>query len=204
MSFSWTDVIEQGDIYEPSDFKAAACQLISNQIIYESNHGHAVAYRLIDHYRDAFRDVFDLLGIALKFDSTYRFVAAIPYAEKQKYLSIEDSLLLLLLRKAYHEQAIQGNLDAGTAVLSIDELQELYRAQTSRELPHEAGALKELLGHMKACGVVKLPLSEPGSDQPFDVAILPGIVALVSEAALSRLTDYVSGAENTAQGETAQ
>lgn len=206
MPFSWEDVIRQGDVYEPSDFKAAAYLLVSSQIIYESNNAQAAAYRLIDHYREAFRDVFDLLGIALKFDSAYRYIAAIPTVEKQRYLSTDDSLLLLVLRKGYHEQAIQGNLDAGAAVLSIEELQELYRVETLRELPSEVGALKELLGRMRSFGVVKTPATEPGSDQPFDVAILPGIAALVSEATLSRLTDYAVSARTDGTdraGETA-
>ncbi|MPM92575.1 hypothetical protein SDC9_139710 [bioreactor metagenome] len=203
MPNTWDEVIRQGDVYESSDFKSAAYQLVSNQIIYESNQSQATAYRLIDRYRDAFRDAFDLLGMSLKFDTTYRYIAAIPYVEKQKYLSTDDSLLLLVLRKGYHEQAIQGNLEAGSAVLSIEELQELYRVETSRELPNEVRALKDLLNRMKAFGVVKMPQTEPGSDQPFDVAILPGIAALVSEATLSRLTDYVSSARvaNTQQGD---
>lgn len=203
MPNTWDEVIRQGDVYESSDFKAAAYQLVSNQISYESNQAQATAYRLIDRYRDAFRDVFDLLGMSLKFDTTYRYIAAIPYVEKQKYLSTDDSLLLLVLRKGYHEQAIQGNLEAGSAVLSIEELQELYRVETSRDLPNEVRALKDLLNRMKAFGVVKMPQTEPGSDQPFDVAILPGIAALVSEATLSRLTDYVSSARvvTTQQGD---
>lgn len=202
MPNTWDEVIRQGDVYEASDFRAAAYQLVSNQIIYESNNAQAVAYRLIDRYRDAFRDTFDLLGMSLKFDTTYRYIAAIPYVEKQKYLSTDDSLLLLVLRKGYHEQALHGNLEAGAAVLSIEELQELYRVETSRELPNEVRALKDLLNRMKAFGVVKMPQTEPGSDQPFDVAILPGIAALVSEATLSRLTDYVTSARvaNNPQG----
>ncbi len=204
MPNNWDNVIRQGDVYESSDFKAAAYQLVSNQVIYENNNTQAAAYRLIDRYREAFRDAFDLLGMSLKFDTTYRYIAAIPYVEKQKYLSTEDSLLLLVLRKGYHEQAIQGNLDVGSAVLSIEELQELYRVETSRELPNEVGALKEVLNRMKAFGVLKLPPTESGSDQPFDVAILPGIAALVSEATLTRLTDYVSSARtgNALQGDS--
>lgn len=197
MPNTWDEVIRQGDIYEASDFKAAAHQLVSNQIIYENNQAQATSYRLIDRYRDAFRDAFDLLGMSLKFDSAYRYIAAIPYVEKQKYLTTDDSLLLLVLRKGYHEQAIQGNLEAGSAALSIEELQELYRVETARELPSEVGALRDLLNRMKAFGVVKMPQTEPGSDQPFDVAILPGIAALVSEATLSRLTEYVSNARAT-------
>lgn len=194
MPREWAEVIGQGALYQPDDFKLAAYQLISNQILYESNNQQSFAYRLIDRYRNAFRETFDLLGMSLKFDSTYRYVAVIPYLEKQKSMSTADALLLLVLRKLYHIKALQGSLDSGSAVLPIDEFLESYRAETGRELPPEAGALKELLGRMKAFGVVKMPATEPGSDQPFDVEILPGIEAIVSEATLSRLTEYAGRA----------
>jgi len=206
MPREWDEVIGQGAIYQPEDFKLAAYQLISNQILYESNNQQVFAYRLIDRYRNAFRETFDLLGMSLKFDSTYRYVAVIPYLEKQKNMSTADALLLLVLRKLYHIKALQGSLDSGSAVLPIDEFLESYRAETGRELPPEAGALKELLGRMKIFGVVKMPATEPGSDQPFDVEILPGIEAIVSEATLSRLTEYAGrprriSVDNTTENE---
>ena len=193
MPLSWDDFpIRAEDPYRPQDFRNAAYQLLSCQIIYEANNGHGTSYRLIDRYRDAFREAFDLFGIALKFDSDYRYIAAIPHAEKQPVMPKTDALLLLVLRKGYHEQVLSGNLDAGVAVLSIEELRELYRTETGRELPRELGEIKELMGRMRALGVARLPQTEVGSEQPFDIAILPGITALVSEMALARLTDYVA------------
>lgn len=193
MPLNWEEFpIRKDDPYEPQDFRNAAYQLLSSQILYETTAGQGASYRLIDRYRDAFREAFDLFGIALKFDSDYRYIAAIPNAEKQLAMSKSDALLLLVLRKGHHEQALQGNLDAGVAILSIEELRELYRAEAARELPKEVGELKDILGRMRAFGVVRLPLAESGSDQPFDIAILPGIAALVSEVALGRLTEYAT------------
>lgn len=198
MPLNWEDFpIRKDDPYEPQDFRNAAYQLLSSQILYETTTGQGASYRLIDRYRDAFREAFDLFGIALKFDSDYRYIAAIPNAEKQLAMPKSDALLLLVLRKGYHEQALQGNLDAGVAVLSIEELRELHRAETSRELPKEVGDLKDILSRMRAFGVARLPPTESGSEQPFDIAILPGITALVSEVALGRLTEY---AANTRAG----
>lgn len=200
MPLNWEDFpIRKDDPYMPQDFKNAAYQLLSSQVLYETTSGQGAAYRLIDRYRDAFREAFDLFGVALKFDSDYRYIAAIPNAEKQPAMPKSDALLLLVLRKGYHEQALQGNLDAGVAVLSIEELRELYRAETTRELPKEVGELKDILGRMRVFGVARLPLTESGSEQPFDIAILPGITALVSEMALGRLTEY---AANTRAGGT--
>ena len=193
MPLNWDDFpIRKDDPYLPQDFRNAAYQLLSSQILYETTVGQGTSYRLIDRYRDAFREAFDLFGIALRFDSDYRYIAAIPCAEKQPAMPKTDALLLLVLRKGYHEQVLHGNLDAGVAVLSIEELRELYRAETARELPREVGEIKEMMGRMRALGVAKLPQTEVGSEQPFDIAILPGITALVSEVALGRLTEYAA------------
>lgn len=193
MPLNWEEfTIRKDDPYNPQDFRNAAYQLLYSQILYETTSGHGTSYRLIDRYRDAFREAFDLFGIALKFDSDYRYIAAIPNAEKQLPMAKSDALLLLVLRKGYHEQALQGNLGAGIATLSIEELRELYRGETARELPKEVGELKELLSHMRACGAARLPPTETGSEQPFDIAILPGITVLVSETAIGKLTEYAA------------
>jgi hypothetical protein len=207
MPLNWEDVIREGDPYEVSDFRNAAYQLLTSQIIYENAHGQGVTYRLIDRYREPFKEAFDLLGLSLKFDSDYRYIAAIPTADKQPPMRLADALMLLVLRKAYHEQALRGNLDAGHAALSIEELREIYRVETSRELPSEVGSLKEALAPMKSVGVARITQADSGSDQPFDITILPGITALVNEGTLARLVDYSAGVQackrNSAEGQDA-
>lgn len=200
MPREWNDIIGSNDYYQQDDFKGAAYQLITSQILYETNKQQAFAYRLIDRYRDAFRETFHLLGMELKFDSTHRFVAAIPYVEKQKNMSIADALLLLVLRKCYHLKAMQAELENGSAVMAIEEFLEVYRNETGRELPSEVRLLKDLLGRMKAYGVVKTPPTEPGSDQPFDVAILSGIEAIVNEKTLERLSIYTGATRGDTPG----
>lgn len=193
MPLNWEDVIREGDPYEVSDFRNAAYQLLTSQIIYENAHGQGVTYRLIDRYREPFKEAFDLLGLSLKFDSDYRYIAAIPTADKQPTMRLADALMLLVLRKAYHEHAIRGNLDAGQAVLSIEELREIYRVETARELPGDGvGAIKEALAPMRSFGVARISQADSDSDQPFDITILPGITALVNEGTLARLADYAA------------
>ena len=203
MPLNWEDVIREDDPYEVSDFRNAAYQLLTSQIIYETAHGQGTSYRLIDRYREHFREAFELIGLSLKFDSDYRYIAAIPTADKQPPMKLADALMLLVLRKAYHEHALRGNLEAGAATLSIEELHEIYRGETARELPTEVGALKDVLAPMKSFGVLKMPQADSSSEQPFDITILPGIVALVSEGTLSRLADYAASSPSAAKQDVA-
>lgn len=208
MPLNWDEVIRENDPYEASDFRNAAYQLLTSQIIYENGHNQGTTYRLIDRYREPFREAFDLMGLSLKFDSDYRYIAAIPTADKQPPMRLADALMLLVLRKAYHEQALRGSLDAGSAIVSIEELHEMHRVETGRELPSEIGSLKEALAPMRAFGVAKITQTDSGAEQPFDISILPGIVALVSEGTLSRLADYMPGStpveKHSQEEETAQ
>lgn len=98
MPLNWEDVIRDGDPYEVSDFRNAAYQLLTSQIIYENGHNQGVAYRLIDRYRESFKEAFDLLGLSLKFDPDYRFIAAIPTAEKQPAMRLVDGKRVALPR----------------------------------------------------------------------------------------------------------
>jgi hypothetical protein len=186
----WKDVINPGDPYTADDFRNVALQLLSHQILYEQAKGHVFAYRLIMRYLGPFKEVFSLVGLSLVADAEYRFIAAVPDATKQSPMSREEARLLLVLRKAYHTHAIEGSLDEGRAVLTIEEFRELYRSETELELPANTGELRDFLARMKALGVLSLPEADEASGQPFDIAVLPGITALVSEGSLWRLNDY--------------
>lgn len=195
LDLDWNDVLHDDKIYDANDCRNAAFQLLSCQILYETTSRHAASYRLIERYLSAFREVFDLIGVQIHLNSTYRYLAAVPMASKMPEMRKTDAMLLLVLRKAYHEQASHGSLDHGEAVLGIDELQEVYRVETGRELPGEKGALEAALAPMKACGAIKL--RDADSDQPFDVVILPGIEALVNEGTLARLSEFSVAAPQT-------
>lgn len=192
----WDDLIRPGDGYEVTDFQNAAYQLMSQQILYEARNRQAPAYRLIVRHMAAFKDAFDLFGVAIHFDQPNRFVAAIPTLDKQSRLKTVDALLLLVLRKAFHEEAMRGALSKGSAVITIEALKDIHRRETAgRELPTDQGALRDMLGRMKAFGVVRFAAPEPGSTQPFDVEILPGILALVNEGSLARIAEIAGKAK---------
>lgn len=130
----------------------------------------------------------------LRFNDTYRYCYAIPKGTKQNPLPLQDTLLMLVLGKLWHERASRGELDDGSAVISIEELQESYRSETQRDLPSQSGQLRDLMERVKRFGAAKLVKNEDDSTQPFDIAILPGIEALVSEAALAKLSAHRAAA----------
>src|SRR5581483_4988403 len=173
------------------DFKEAFYQLITAQILYESEKSQCTAYRLIDKYEDAFEEAAALAGLELRIDRAFRYCAVIPTLESQTTLTINDSYLLIVLRKAHHERTQRGESEGGCVSVDIDELQELFKLETGgRELPKRRFELNDIFRRMKRFGIAKTEDLDDDSEQPFNVTILPGIMTVVDEVLLSRLASY--------------
>jgi hypothetical protein len=195
MPKDWSDYARDDDknknaIYEEDDFRAAAHQLLTQQILYESDKSDRVAYQLISSHRHPFREAFDLFGMDIEFDPDYRYCVAIPRLHRRTQLTLIESLLMLVLRKVYHEQAIHGEVTNGSAHISIDELQEAFRAETGREMPTTTRELDPLFDTMKRFGILRKTATEAGDPQPFSIEIRPGIEKLVNENMLTRMSAY--------------
>lgn len=188
MPKDWSEFVKDKDSpYEEDDFRSAAYQLLTQQVLYETDKSDRTSYQLIDAHRHAFRDAFDLFGMDIEFDNDYRYCAAIPRMLRKTQMSLVESLLMLVLRKVYHEQAIHGDVVNGAAHISIDELQEAYRAETKRELPTTTRELDSLLDTMKRFGILRKISTDPGDPQPYAIEIRPGIEKLVSENMITRM-----------------
>lgn len=190
MPKDWNALAEASEIYEAADFQNAAYQLLCAQVLYENEHRQRLSFQLIAAHRAAFMEAFELFGMQLRFNDAFRYCYAIPQSAKQTSLPLQDTLLMLVLCKLWHERASRGELDDGSAVVSIEELQESFRAETGRELPAQSGQLRDLLERVKRFGAAKTIKNEDDAAQPFDIAILPGIEVLVSEVALAKLSAH--------------
>lgn len=195
MPKAWDSIAEDSKDYQVTDFQKAGYQLVCAQILYESNSHQRVAYRLIREYQTQFREAVALFGLDLFVDDMYRYCAAIPRAQHRVALPLDDTLLVLVLRKLYHEQASKGALtDEGSAVVSIEELHSAYNATTHKELPSTRRDLGALLDQMKRFGIAKEAKETESADQPFDVEILPGITRVVNEDTLMKLSAHYESA----------
>jgi len=192
---SWETLATQSEgLYTEDDFRSAAYQLVAQQILYASHPHQRKAQAIVSRFRRAFADVLDLLGMDLEIDDNYRFCAAIPRRMKHMPLPLTETLLMLVLRKIYHERALAGELDQGMVRISIEELQGSFQSATGRSLPTSSGELDRLITATSRMGATrKLDDVELG-DQPFEIGILPGIAVLISEQTLHRLDAYWSGA----------
>lgn len=192
MPKNWSTLAQHSDgIYTENDFKQAFYQLVCSQALYAREMHHAVSYALIAAHRADFREAADLLGLNLEFNDNLRYCFVVPYTTKhQQVLDTTETLLILVLRRLYHDKAAAGDIDAGEAIVTIGELASAYQASTKRELPKTATELKEYIFRLRRYGIAKLGKPIDGDPQPFTVVILPAISEILGDTALGRLGAY--------------
>lgn len=200
MPKNWERCAQDDEIYRSErDYQSAAYQLVTEQVLYETDLRQRTAYHVINRHRGAFKEAVALLGLELFFNDDYRYCAAVPREVRMTPLSVQDTLLVLVMRLMFHDRAVRGELDMGRAIVSIEDLLTTYKGKTGRELPSRAGELRAAIDGLRRCGLARAIDAEEGSEQPFDIAILPAIAELVNEAAASRLTGFLDASTATAE-----
>lgn len=191
MKRSWNTISQQSNgLYAPADFERAAYRLVTDQVLYASDRGARSAYHLVEDHFDDYVAALAPLGIRLERNAHYRYVVALPAHADGVPVTLEETLLLLVLRQRYDAAARQGEIEEqGEVMVELPELQEAYAALTGRPMP-EVGALRSLARSARRWGVARLVDSEPDDPQPFHLRVRPAIVEIVGEAWLQRLDQH--------------
>lgn len=191
MKRSWNTISQQSNgLYAPADFERAAYRLVTEQVLYASDRGARSAYHLVEDHFDDYVAALAPLGIRLERNAHYRYVVALPAHADGVPVTLEETLLLLVLRQRYDAAARQGEIEEqGEVMVELPELQEAYAALTGRPMP-EVGTLRSLARSARRWGVARLVDSEPDDPQPFHLRVRPAIVEIVGEAWLQRLDQH--------------
>jgi len=191
MKRSWTLLSQQSDgVYAVADFERAAYRLVTEQVLYASDRGARMAYHLVEDHFDDYLAALAPLGIRLERNAHYRYVVALPAHGEGTPVTLEETLLLLVLRQRYDEAMRQGRIeDQGEVIVELPELQEAYPALVGRAMP-EVGTLRTLARTLKRWGVCRLVESETDDPQPFHLRARPVIVEVVGEQWLQRLDQH--------------
>lgn len=191
MKRSWNTLSQMSNgVYAVQDFERAAYRLVTEQVLYASDRGARMAYHLIEDHFDDYLAALAPLGIRLERNAHYRYVVAMPAHGEGTPVTLEETLLLLVLRQRYDEAARQGQIeDQGEVVVELPELQEAYQALAGRAMP-DVGTLRTLARTLKRWGVCRLVESERDDPQPFHLRARPAIVEVVGEQWLQRLDQH--------------
>ena len=191
MKRSWTTLSQlSGGTYVPQDFERAAYRLVTEQVLYSADRNTRTAYHLVETYLADFAAALEPLGIRLERNAHSRYVVALPSHGEGTPVSLDETLLILVLRQRYDEAMRQGQIeDHGEVLVELPELQEAWQALTGRPLP-EVGPLRSLVKALKRWSVCKPIDSEPDDPQPFKILVRPAIVEIVGAQWLQRLDQH--------------
>jgi hypothetical protein len=185
---SWESLAQASEgLYEPDDFRHAFYQLVVQQALYLRFAHQSIAYRLISRHRTEFKEAAEMLGLRLSFNDRLEYCYVVQDSGRLAPMNLQETMLLLVLRQAYHQRASAGDLtEQGDAIVSIPELQELHKQLTNRELEVGSQALKAQLKDAHRHGLARTVDAPDGDVQPFSISIMPAIADILSEHAVSR------------------
>lgn len=191
MKRSWATLSQMSNgIHAVQDFERAAYRLVTDQVLYASDRLSRTTYHLIEEHFDDFAAALAPLGVRLERNAHYRYIVAMPTHAEGTQVSLEETLLLLVLRQRYDEAMRQGMIEEhGEVVVELPDLQEAYPALSGRPMP-EVGALRLLARTLRRWGVCRLVESEIDDPQPFHLMVRPAIVEIVGEQWLHRLDQH--------------
>ena len=203
MKRSWATPSQASGLYAVQDFERAAYRLVTEQVLYRSDRHSRIAYDLIETYFSDFAAALEPLGIRLERNAHYRYLVAMPSHGEGTPVTLDQTLLMLVLRQRYDEAMRQGQVeDLGEVMVELPELQEAYPALAGRPMP-DIGPLRELLKTLKRWAVCRMLDPDPDDPQPFRIAVRPAIVEIVGAVWLQRLDQHNLDADDDADGEDA-
>ncbi|WP_407352313.1 DUF4194 domain-containing protein [Luteimonas sp. R10] len=202
MKRSWNTLSQSSNgMYAVQDFERAAYRLVTEQVLYAADRGSKVAYHLVEAHLEDFAAALQPLGIRLQRNAQHRYLVALPAHAEGTPVTLEETLLLLVLRQRYDEAFRQGRIEEhGEVVAELPEVQEAYQALAGRAMP-EVGALRQLGRALRRWGVCRLVESEGDDPQPFHLLVRPAIVEIVGEQWLQRLDQH--NADDADEGDDA-
>lgn len=191
MKRSWNQLSQQSNgAWLVADFERAAYRLVTEQVLYASDRTARTAYHLVEDHFDDYTAALAPLGIRLERNANYRYVVALPAHGEGTPVTLEETLLLLVLRQRYDAAARQGQIEEqGEVVVELPDLQEGYQALAGRALP-DVGALRALARTLRRWGVCRLVDAEGDDPQPFHLRVRPAIVEIAGEQWLQRLDQH--------------
>ncbi|MDH6167123.1 hypothetical protein M2282_002272 [Variovorax boronicumulans] len=198
MSF-WTNAAEATrNVATEDDFEAAANRLVTEQVLYAADRGSKVAYGLIRDFEREFKRALEPLGYTVRVNSQLRYACAISQHTKSSSVSVEQTLLALVLRKIFDEETRSGHHDEnGEVSCDLVTLEVKYKQATDGRELATGGKLLTLMQWMKRWGIARTTDDESSQptrdvDQPYMVIIRPGIADILGEAALERIALFTS------------
>lgn len=157
MSFSAETIFEATALPEKAqrDIPRVMNRLLGQTFLYQDVESDKEDYYFVHRHRAIFSSLFAVAGFTLLHDDYHRIfqvVSDFSYC-RQRY-RLDESLMIVVLRKLYEEQAEQLNL-ATDPVVTVGEVREEYRTITGKERDLGVGQYEAILRNLRRLGLIE-------------------------------------------------
>jgi len=135
MAFTSEEVLKLTDLPERTrrDIPRIVNRLLGQTFLYQDADSDKDDYYLVNRHRAVFEALLAITGFKLLHDDYHRiFQAVSDYSYCRQRYKLDESLMIVVLRKLYEEQMAQLNL-ADDPVVTIGDIREEYRTITGKE-----------------------------------------------------------------------
>jgi hypothetical protein len=131
-------------------------RLLGRTFLYQDQDADKDDYYLIFRHRDVFTALCSAAGFTLLHDDYHRiFQVVSEYGYCRRRYKLDESLMVVVLRKLYEEQSEQLSL-AKDPVVTLGEVREEYRTITGKERDLGIGQYDRLMRRMRNLGLVEV------------------------------------------------
>ena len=130
-------------------------RLLGQTFLYQDVDSDKDDYYFVYRHRAVFEGLLELAGFSLLHDDYHRiFQVVSEYSYSRARFKLDESLMIVVLRKLYEEKIEHLSL-ANDPVVTIGEVREEYRTITGRERDLGVVQYETLLRHLRSLGLVE-------------------------------------------------
>jgi hypothetical protein len=157
MTFTTEIILESTSLPEKArrDIPRVMNRLLGQTFLYQDKDEEKDDYYFVHRHRAVFDSLFSVAGFTLLHDDYHRiFQVVSDFSYCRRRYKLDESLMVVVLRKLYEEQARQLNL-ATDPVVTIGELREEYRTITGKERDLGIGQFEAILRRLRSLGLIE-------------------------------------------------
>ena len=129
-------------------------RLLGQTFLYQDNEADKDDYYLLHRHQPVFAALFELSGFTLLHDDYHRIFQVISnFSYCRQRFKLDESLMMVVLRKLYEEQAEQLNL-ANDPVVTVGEVREEFRTITGKERDLGMVQYETIMRRLRRMGLV--------------------------------------------------
>ena len=157
MPFDANTILKATDLPEKArrEIPRVMNRLLGQTFLYQDDEGDKEDYYFVHRHRAVFAALLAMSGFTLLHDDYHRVFQVISdFGYCRRRYKLDESLIIVVLRKLYEEQSEQLSL-AKDPVVTIGEIREEYRTITGKERTLGIGQYDAILRRLRRLGLIE-------------------------------------------------